>query len=172
MIAIHFGNVAVAKLLIANGATVCYSPPDTNLTALHRCVRLAVAGSAKDSLEIMNALFAHGANANQMDRANETALHKLMIDAWFARHDEESMKKLYPIARCLVENGAILPTTINKKYVNGNPLWHIINSGEYVDEWPENVGTDHNMVLVGGGWVKKRDIVPRNNSSHGLGSER
>ena len=94
MIAIHFGNVDVAKLLIANGAMICYASPDSNYTALHRCVRLAVTGSAIDALEIMNLLFAHGAKANQTNSLDETPLHNLLIDAWISRHDEQCMEKL------------------------------------------------------------------------------
>lgn len=123
MIAIHFGNLSVAKLLIANGATVWYSPPDSNLTALHRCVRLALTGSSTDALEIMNMLFEYGADANQADRLGETPLHKLLIDAWFQRHDAACMKKLFPIALCLIQHGAHLPMTIKEKYIIGNPLW-------------------------------------------------
>ena len=122
MIAIHFGNVDVAKLLLVNGATVCYSPPDSGLTALHRCVRLAVTGSAADALEIMEMLFLYGANANQADRVGETPLHKLLLDAWFARGDEDAINRLYPIALCLLENGACVPSTMKEKYMLGNTL--------------------------------------------------
>ncbi|KAF1959132.1 ankyrin [Byssothecium circinans] len=125
MIAIHFGNVDVAKLLIVNGATVGYSPRDSNLTALHRCVRLAVTGVSKDALEIMKLLFEYGAEPNQMDRTGETALHKLLIDAWWRRDRPTVMKKLEPVALCLVDHGADLPKSIKEKYVEGNPLWEI-----------------------------------------------
>ena len=94
MIAIHFGNVNVARLLIVNGAMTCYASPDSNLTALHRCVRLAVTGSAVDALEVMHLLFKHGAKANQSNSLNETPLHNLLIDAWLARHDEQCVEKL------------------------------------------------------------------------------
>lgn len=149
MIAIHFGNVDVAKLLIANGAMVCYSPPDSNLTALHRCVRLAVTGVSKDALEIMNMLFKYGANPNQTDRAGETALHKLLIDAWLKRHNQACMKKLVPIALCLVEHGASMPETIKERYVIGNPLWDVVHSAIWKTEWPEHVGPDQTIKRIG-----------------------
>ena len=126
MIAIHFGNVQVAKLLIANGALVTYSPPDSNLTALHRCVRLAVTGSASDALEIMELLFDYGAEANQTDRAGETALHKLLIDAWLKRDIAGCIQKLTPIALCLIDHGAHMPTTLKDKYMENNPLWTLV----------------------------------------------
>ncbi|KAF2707914.1 ankyrin [Pleomassaria siparia CBS 279.74] len=127
MIAIHFGNVDVAKLLIANGATVCYSPADSNLTALHRCVRLAVTGSATDALAIMEMLFKHGADANQADRIGETSLHKLLIDAWYSRDDEMAMKDLYPVGLCLLDHGACIPETIKEKFIVDNPLWDFVH---------------------------------------------
>lgn len=142
MIAIHFGNVDVAKLLILNGAMVCYSPPDSNLTALHRCVRLAVTGSGTDALEIMELLFDHGANPDQADRTGETALHKLFIDAWLKRDNEACLQKLIPIARCLIKRGAQIPKTIKAKYAMGNPLWDIVHSTLSNTELPEHVGHD------------------------------
>ncbi|KAF2106658.1 hypothetical protein BDV96DRAFT_590659 [Lophiotrema nucula] len=156
LIAIHYGNVAVADLLIKNGAMIGYSSPDSNLTALHRCVRLAVTGSADAALEIMELHFAHGANANQSDRLNETPLHKLMIDAWFSREDESMMKKLYPIAQCLVEHGARMPV-IARKHTVGNPLWQILNSDAGESRWPERVGPKQEGTYVGGVWVKYVD---------------
>lgn len=126
MIAIHFGNLEVAKLLIVNGAMVSYSPPDSNLTALHRCVRLAVTGSATDALEIMELLFEHGANPNQADRAGETPLHKLLIDAWLKRDNLSCMKKLAPVAVSLVDHGAYMPRTLKEKYIVGNPVWQVV----------------------------------------------
>ena len=128
MIAIHFGNVDVAKLLIVNGARVSYSPADSNLTALHRCVRLAVTGSATDALEIMRLLFAYGADANQGDRLGETPLHKLLVDAWLSRDDELATRKLEPIALCLLEHRARVPETIKDKYRECNPLWDVVKS--------------------------------------------
>jgi hypothetical protein len=126
MIAIHFENVNVAKLLIANGAMVDYSPPDSKLTALHRCVRLAVTGVAKDALEIMNMLFKYGADPNQEDSLYETALHKLLIEAWLKRDDDVVVRQLIPVALCLIEHGARLPQNIKDRYVIGNPLWDIV----------------------------------------------
>ncbi|KAF2790887.1 ankyrin [Melanomma pulvis-pyrius CBS 109.77] len=145
MVAIHFGNADVAKLLIANGATVCYSPPESNLTALHRCVRLAVTGSATDALEIMQMLFLYGADANQTDRLNETALHKLLIDAWFSRDNDMAMEKLYPIAVCLLDHGASMPQTIKEEYIVGNPLWDVVHTTIWGNGWPEHVGPDNRM---------------------------
>lgn len=142
MIAIHFGNVDVAKLLILNGAMVCYSPPDSNLTALHRCVRLAVTGPYKDAIETMKLLFEYGANPNQIDPAGETALHKLLIDASLKRNNQACIKRLIPVALCLLEHGAHLPRTIEKRYVIGNPLWDVVNSAVFKTEWPEHVGPD------------------------------
>ncbi|KAJ4296182.1 hypothetical protein N0V90_006226 [Kalmusia sp. IMI 367209] len=127
MIAIHFGNLDVAKLLIVNGAMVSYSPPDSNLTALHRCVRLAVTGSAKDALEIMDLLFQFGANPNQMDRTGETPLHKLLIDAWLKRDNMNCLKKLAPVAVCLVRQGAHMPRTLKEKFMIGNPIWEVVH---------------------------------------------
>jgi hypothetical protein len=126
MIAIHFGNLDVAKLLIVNGAMVSYSPPDSNLTALHRCVRLAVTGSATDALEIMELLFQFGANPNQADRAGETPLHKLLIDAWLKRDNLGCMQKLAPVALSLVEHGAYVPKTLKERYMVGNPVWRAV----------------------------------------------
>ncbi|KAF2187209.1 hypothetical protein K469DRAFT_570897 [Zopfia rhizophila CBS 207.26] len=157
MIAIHFGNVDVAKLLISNGASVCYAPPDSGLTALHRCVRLAVTGCSADALEIMKMLFVYGANPNQADRLSETPLHKLLIDAWFSRHDEQSMKKLYPIALCLVEHNAMMPETIKEKYILGNPLWGVVHKAIWETEWPEHVGPDNQTVRSGRFWVKNKE---------------
>ncbi|KAF2869439.1 ankyrin repeat-containing domain protein [Massariosphaeria phaeospora] len=128
MIAIHFGNAEVAKLLIANGATVSYAPPACNLTALHQCVRLAVAGSPVDALDIVKILFQYGANANQADRIGETALHKLLIDAWSLRHDDVCIQNIIPIALCLVQNGARMPTTTKERYLAGNPLWDTVET--------------------------------------------
>ncbi|KAF2442618.1 ankyrin [Karstenula rhodostoma CBS 690.94] len=128
MIAIHFGNLDVAKLLIVNGAMVSYSPPDSNLTALHRCVRLAVTGSATDALEIMELLFQYGANPNQADRADETPLHKLLIDAWLKRDNMGCMKKLAPVAVSLVKYGAYMPRTLKEKYIIGNPVWQVLQT--------------------------------------------
>ncbi|KAF2653763.1 ankyrin [Lophiostoma macrostomum CBS 122681] len=126
MIAIHFGNVDVAKLLILSGATICYASPDSNITALHRCVRLAVTGSAIDALVIMNLLFDHGAKANQADSLGKTALYNILIDAWLSRHDKECVEKLYPIAVCLLNHGALIPAFIREKYTMDNPLWDVI----------------------------------------------
>jgi len=145
MIAIHFGNVDVAKLLIVNGATVCYSPPDSGLTALHRCVRLAVTGSATDALEMMKMLFMYGADANQTDRVGETPLYKLLFDAWFARDDEDTIDRLYPIALCLLENGARVPSMMKEKYILGNPLWDVVHTTIWGTEWPEQVGPNYRM---------------------------
>ena len=78
-IAIHFGNVDVAKLLIANGATTWSLSSDTNLTALHHCVRLAATGLSRDAQSIMTMLFDYWAKANQADRLGETPLHKLLL---------------------------------------------------------------------------------------------
>ncbi|KAJ4372068.1 hypothetical protein N0V83_003841 [Neocucurbitaria cava] len=129
LIAIHFGNVDVARLLIANGAMVNYSPPDSHLSALHRCVRLAATGSAPDTLAIMEMLFGHGANANQVDRLNETPLHKLLMDSWYARHDEATFEKLFPIALCLVEHGAhIMPESLKAKFITDNPLYEFVQA--------------------------------------------
>lgn len=128
LIAIHFGNVDVAQLLIANGAMVGYSPPDSHLTALHRCVRLAATGSARDALAIMEMLFKHGAQANQVDRLNETPLHKLMIDSWYARHDDATFQKLFPIALCLVEHGATMPSLMKDKFIDRNPLYELVHA--------------------------------------------
>ncbi|KAL6711916.1 hypothetical protein ACN47E_002959 [Coniothyrium glycines] len=128
LIAIHFGNVPVAKLLIANGAMVGYSPVDSHLTALHRCVRLAATGSSTDALEIMEMLCQHGADPNQVDRLNETPLHKLLIDAWYARHDEATFDKLFPVALCLIEHGADTPTSIKDKFTVGNPLLELVQA--------------------------------------------
>jgi hypothetical protein len=129
LIAIHFGNVDVAKLLIANGATVGYSPPDSHLTALHRCVRLAATGSSTDALEIMEMLFKYGAKANQVDRLNETPLHKLLIDSWYARHDDATSQRLFPIALCLVEHGAhVIPGSLREKFVFRNPLYELVQA--------------------------------------------
>ncbi|KAJ4345362.1 uncharacterized protein N0V89_011492 [Didymosphaeria variabile] len=128
MIAIHFGNLDVAKLLIVNGAMVSYSPPDSNLTALHRCVRLAVTGSATDALAIIELLFQFGANPNQADRAGETPLHRLLIDAWLKKNSPSCMKKLAVVALCLVEHGAYMPNTLKEKYIIGNPVWQVVQS--------------------------------------------
>ncbi|KAF1830223.1 hypothetical protein BDW02DRAFT_573274 [Decorospora gaudefroyi] len=129
LIAIHFGNVPVAKLLIANGATVGYSPPDSHLTALHRCVRLATTGSSADALEIMEMLFKYGAKANQVDRVNETALHKLLMDSWYARHDDAIFQKLLPVALCLVSHGAhLIPGSLRDKFIVGNSLYDSIQA--------------------------------------------
>lgn len=128
MIAIHFGNLDVAKLLIVNGAMVRYSPPDSNLTALHRCVRLAVTGSATDALEIMELLFKYGADPNQEDRAGETPLHKLLIDAWLKRDNLTCTEKLTPVAICLVEHGAHPPKTLKEKYIVGNSVWQVVQN--------------------------------------------
>ncbi|KAF2733238.1 ankyrin [Polyplosphaeria fusca] len=168
LIAIHFGNVAIAKLLLANGALVGYCPPDSNQTALHRCVRLAVTGSASDALEVMNMLFQYGANPNQIDRLGETPLHHLMTVAWFSRHDDAVMKKLYPVAQCLVEHGARMPTAIKQKYIVGNPLWEIVNSESWVGGWPESVEPGNQVVQVGDIWYKKEDV----DAMRGLRSKR
>jgi hypothetical protein len=129
LIAIHFGNVDVAKLLIANGATVEYSPPGSHLTALHRCLRLAVTGSSTDALEIMEMLFKYGAKANQVDRLNETPFHKLLIDSWHAQHDDARFQKLSPIALCLVEHGAhIMPGSLRDKFIFRNPLYELVQA--------------------------------------------
>lgn len=143
VIAIHWGNVEVTKMLIANGAVV------NNPTALHHCVRLAVTGSANDALEIMNMLFQHGADANQSDRFGESPLHKLLIDAWFSRHDDACMKKLYPVALCLVEHGAQMPETLKEKYILGNPLWDVVHTVIWQTEWPEQVGPDSTLTRIG-----------------------
>lgn len=148
MIAIHFGNLHVAKLLISNGAMVGYSLPDNNITALHRCVRLAVTGSSDDALEIMKMLFAHGAKVNQTDRLGETALHKLLIDSWYHRQHEETIMKLYPIALCLVENGASPPGTIKEKYVKGNPIWDLVYTAIWESDWPEHIGPDDRLTTA------------------------
>jgi hypothetical protein len=149
VIAIHFGNVEVAKMLIANGAR------DTARTALHHCARLAVTGSASDALTIMQALFDHGADAHVPDRLGETPLHKLLIDAWFSRHDEAMIKKLYPVALSLVMHGARLPTTIKEKHVVGNPLWELVST-EIWDEWPEQVGPVDSLVVLGRRYAARR----------------
>ncbi|KAF2682355.1 hypothetical protein K458DRAFT_390842 [Lentithecium fluviatile CBS 122367] len=128
MITIHFGNVDVAKLLIANGATVGYSPPDSNLTALHRCVRLAVTGSSAGALEIMTMLFNYGADPDQEDRNYETALHKLLIEAWLKRDLRGTSKRFVPAALCLIDHGARVPGNIKEKYTKGNPLWDVVCS--------------------------------------------
>jgi hypothetical protein len=138
MIAIHFGSVDVAKLLIANGANVSYSPPDSHLTALLRCIRLAVTGTTKDALEIMRMLFDYGADPNQEDRNNETALHKLIIEAWLQR--DINLRYLVPIALCLLDNGARLPTNIKGKYLVGNPLWDVVWSAARSMEEFDDVG--------------------------------
>jgi hypothetical protein len=152
MIAIHFGNVDVAKLLIVNGARVSYSPTDSNLTALHRCVRLAVTGSATDALEIMRLLFAHGADANQSDRLSETPLHKLLIDAWFSRDDEMAMRKLEPVALCLLEHGARMPGTIREKYREHNPLWDVAMTKRWAIE---RRGSEHRVERAGRGSIEE-----------------
>jgi hypothetical protein len=127
LIAVHFGNVDVAKLLIANGAKVDYSPPDSHLTALQRCVRLAATGSSTDALKIMEMLFRYGAKANQVDRLNETPLHKLLIDAWYARRDDATFQKLFPVALCLVEHGAhLMPDSLREKFISENPLYELV----------------------------------------------
>ena len=128
LIAIHFGNVDVAKLLIANGAMVSYSPPDSHLTALHRCVRLAATGSASDALAIMEMLFEYRANANQVDRLHETPLHKLLIESWYARHDDATFQKLFPIALCLVDHGAHMPASLDDKFMVRNPLYELVHA--------------------------------------------
>ncbi|KAH7124015.1 ankyrin repeat-containing domain protein [Dendryphion nanum] len=148
MIAIHFGNVQVAKLLIANGAMVSYSPPDSYLTALHRCVRLAVVGSSDDALEIIKALFAHGAKVNQLDRLGESALHKVLIEAWLNRQDQEIIMKLYPIALCLVEHGATMPLNVKQKYMRGNPLWDLVYTAIWETDWPEHIGPHDRLAGV------------------------
>ncbi|KAF9736146.1 hypothetical protein PMIN03_012062 [Paraphaeosphaeria minitans] len=135
MIAIHFGNLDVAKLLILNGAMVSYPPPDSNRTALHRCVRLAVSGCATDALEIMELLFQHGANPNQTDRTGETLLHKLLIDAWLKRDNMSCMKKLAPVVVSLVEHGAYMPKTLNEKYIVGNQVWQIVQRIHHSRTW-------------------------------------
>jgi hypothetical protein len=140
MIAIHFGNVDVARLLIVNGAMVGYSPPDSNLTALHRCVRLAVTGSANDALEIITLLFRYGANANQCDRSGETALHKLLIDAWYSRHDDRIIQSLLPVALCLVQHGAHLPDTLKEKYMSANPVLDGVQMAMSDTEFPKQLG--------------------------------
>jgi hypothetical protein len=127
LIAIHFGNVDVAKLLIANGATVGYAPPDSDLTPLNRCVRLAATGVANDAIEIMEMLFEYGADANQEDRIGETALHKLLIEAWLKR-EIKNVGFLVPVAMCLLEHGARVPRNIKEKYLVGNPLWDVVKS--------------------------------------------
>jgi ankyrin repeat protein len=166
LIAIHFGNVAISKLLIANGALVSYSPPDSNLTALHRCVRLAVTGSATDALDIMELLFQFGANPNQADRLGETPLHHLMIDASLSRHSGDVLRKLYPVAQCLVEHGARMPATIKSRYVSGNPLWDIVKNEHWDVEWAENVGSRYDMVQVGSAWIKQDDLDGRYSLRH------
>jgi hypothetical protein len=152
MIAIHFGNVDVARLLIVNGARLSYSPADTNLTALHRCERLAVTGSATDALEIMRLLFAHGADANQGDRLGETPLHKLLVDAWSSRDNEMVMRKLEPIALCLLEHGARVPETIKEKYRERNPLWDIVRSNCWI---VQSKGSGDRLERVGRGSMEQ-----------------
>jgi hypothetical protein len=152
MIAIHFGNVDVAKLLIVNGARVSYSPPDSKFTALHRCVRLAVTGSATDALEIMKLLFTHGADVNQGDRLSETPLQKLMVDAWFSRDDEIAMQKLEPIALCLLEHGARMPGTIREKYKERNPLWDVAMTKRWAIE---RRGAEHRVERAGRGSIEE-----------------
>ncbi|KAF2636355.1 ankyrin [Massarina eburnea CBS 473.64] len=147
MIAIHFGNVSVARLLIVNGATVGYSPSDSNLTALHRCARLAVTGRIKDALDIMTLLLEHGANPSQADRLGETALHKLFVDAWLRRDDSATMKKLEPAALLLIQHGARLPETIKEKYIVGNPLWDAVWCAVWDKEGEKGV------------WSRESDLV-------------
>lgn len=142
MIAIHFRNVDVAKLLIVNGAMVSYSPPDSNLTALHRCVRLAVTGSANDAVEIMTLLFRYGADANQTDRSGETALHKLLIDAWYSRHDKRIVQSLLPVALCLVQHGGSLPEMLKKKYTIENPLLNEVRRAMRDTDFAKQLGPD------------------------------
>lgn len=128
LIAIHFGNVAVAKLLIANGANVEFAPADSHLTALHRCVRLAATGSSPEALEIMDMLCRRGADVNRVDRHNETPMQKLLIEAWYGRHDDATVDKLLPIAMCLVAHNAHLTTTLKDSFVVGNPLYELVEA--------------------------------------------
>lgn len=123
LIAIRFGNVAVARLLIANGATVNFAPTDTLLTALHGCVRLAASGSSSSALEIMEILCRHGADVNRVDRFNETPLQKLLIEASNARYDGGIVERLVPIAQCLIDYDANMPVTLRDRFVVGNPLY-------------------------------------------------
>lgn len=140
LIAIHFGNVEVAKLLIANGAIGRYSIPNNHLTALHRCVRLALTESPTRALTIMEMLFKYGAKANQMDKLNETPMHTLLVEAWYARRDEFSVQKLLPIANCLVEHGACMPNLLKDKYLVGNILYNYVQ--RILDERTKTVSPD------------------------------
>ncbi|KAF2498677.1 ankyrin [Lophium mytilinum] len=125
MIAIHFGNVAVATLLIEHGADVCHAPPGSGGPALHRCVRLAITGSVREALTLMQLLFDYGADANQTSRLGETAMHEVLMEAWFNRDSIDQIVTCNAIVTVLVKNGAVMPRTIKERYVKGNPLYKV-----------------------------------------------
>ncbi|KAF2806952.1 ankyrin [Mytilinidion resinicola] len=130
MIAIHFGNVAVATLLIEHGADVCHAPPGSGSggPALHRCVRLAVTGSIREALELTQLLFDYGADANQTSRLGETVMHEVLMEAWFNRDVTDKILTCKEIAMMLVKNGAVMPKTIKERYVKGNPLYEVVEA--------------------------------------------
>ena len=68
MIAIHLSNFAVAKLLVDNGADVCYALPYSDLIALHKCVSLVATRQNSDAPKMMALLLKQGANPNQACR--------------------------------------------------------------------------------------------------------
>jgi len=132
MIAIHFGNVAVALLLIEHGADLSFSPPGSGGPALHRCIRLAVTGSVKEALLLIRLLFDYGADANQTNRLGETALHEVLMEAHFNHKLPTAVENFKEIALILVEHGSIMPGTMKERYINGNPLFEVV--GELIQE--------------------------------------
>jgi hypothetical protein len=80
----------------------------------------------------MRLLFDYGADANQTSRLGETALHGVLMEAYFNRKLPTTVENFKEIAMVLVENGAIMPRTMIERYINGNPLYEVV--GESIQE--------------------------------------
>ena len=103
MTAIHFNNFAVAELLVDNGADVCYTLPDSGLTALHKCVGLATSRQNSHAPEMMGLLLKQGANPNQACRFGESPLHNLLVETWYKREQLTQINKFADPARLLID---------------------------------------------------------------------
>jgi hypothetical protein len=76
----------------------------------------------------MRLLFDYGADANQTSRLGETALHGVLMEAYFNRKLPTTVENFKEIAMVLVENGAIMPRTMIERYINGIHCMRLLES--------------------------------------------